>query len=87
MGIPAGPSQILMHAGAVTNEAEQIREELQQIEDDRVPHSDDFPVFQLVPKDMLTGKGKSLKLLPNDMGQWHKKVTTHALAYCTAVPK
>ncbi|KAL3131184.1 hypothetical protein ABBQ38_000488 [Trebouxia sp. C0009 RCD-2024] len=60
--------------GAVGNEAEEVREELQQIEDDRAAQSDDYPTFQLIPKEMLVGRGKSLRLLPNDMGTWHTKI-------------
>lgn len=48
---------------------------MQQIEDDRAAQSDDYPTFQLIPKEMLVGKGKGLRLLPNDMGRWHTKVS------------
>lgn len=65
---------LLEHSGATGNEAEEIREELQQIEDDRAAQSDDYPTFQLIPKEMLVGKGKGLRLLPNDMGRWHTKI-------------
>ena len=70
----------MLYTGAVGNEAQQVQDELQQIEDDRAAQSDEYPVFQLIPKEMLVGKGKSLRLLPNDMGRWHTKVrNTRAL--------
>lgn len=71
-------------AGAAGNEAQQVQDELQQIEDERAAQSDEYPVFQLIPKEMLVGKGKSLRLLPNDMGRWHTKVRTTCTS-CTAV--
>ena len=70
-------------AGAAGNEAQQVQDELQQIEDERAAQSDEYPVFQLIPKEMLIGKGKSLRLLPNDMGRWHTKVRTTCTS-CTA---
>ena len=64
----------MLCAGAAGREAQQIQTELQQLEDDRAAHSDEYPVFQLIPIKMLTGKGKSLRLLSSDMGCWHTKV-------------
>lgn len=46
------------------------------MEEDRAAHSDDYPIFQLIPKEMLSNKGRNLKLLPNDLGQWHTKVAS-----------
>ena len=65
----------MLCTGAAGNEAQQVQDELQQIEDDRAAQSDEYPVFQLIPKEMLVGKGKGLRLLPNDMGRWHTKVS------------
>lgn len=64
-----------LHAGAVGSEAEEdeVRTELEGITDAGI-HSDQFPVFQLIPKEMLQNKGKNLKLLPNNLGQWHTQV-------------
>lgn len=50
-----------------------MRNELENITDAGI-HSDDYPVFQLIPKEMLQDKGKNLKLLPNSLGQWHTQV-------------
>ena len=63
------------YAGAVGNETEQeeVRSELENITDAGI-HSEHFPVFQLIPKEMLQNRGKNLKLLPNELGQWHTKV-------------
>ncbi|DBA84176.1 TPA: hypothetical protein ACH3X1_006641 [Trebouxia sp. C0004] len=65
---------LLEHSGAVGNEAQQVRAELDKMEEDRAAHSDEYPIFQLIPKEMMINKGKNMKLLPNDMGQWHTKV-------------
>jgi hypothetical protein len=65
----------LLQTGAVGNEAQQVRAELDKMEEDRAAHSDEYPIFQLIPKEMMINKGKNMKLLPNDMGQWHTKVS------------
>ena len=52
-----------------------MRAELDKMEEDRAAHSDEYPIFQLIPKEMMINKGKNMKLLPNDMGQWHTKVS------------
>ena len=62
--------------GAVGNETEEeeVRSELENITDAGI-HSEHFPVFQLIPKEMLQNRGKNLKLLPNELGQRHTKVS------------
>ncbi len=63
-----------LQAGATGNEAAQAKAELEQMEEDRAAHSNEFPIFQLIPKEMMINRGKNLKLLPNELGQWHTKV-------------
>ncbi|DBA89523.1 TPA: hypothetical protein ACH3X1_016173 [Trebouxia sp. C0004] len=44
---------LLEHSGAVGNEAQQVRAELDKMEEDRAAHSDEYPIFQLIPKEMM----------------------------------
>ena len=75
-----------LSAGAIGNEAQKVKAELDKMEEDRAAHSDEFPIFQLIPKEMMISKGRHMKLLPNDMGQWHTKVQLFACMVEPALP-